>query len=110
MTFFYKITPVYFDICHTFIVRLSMVLINNVSSCLQPSSTRVLVASWTSLLHFLLSLAIFNRSSNGIPVHSPMLPIHLILGSLFSCSRCSALHDFSLQAISFFSHYVSKVW
>src|SRR6218665_664672 len=49
-------------------------------SCLQPSSIRGLVASWTSLLRFLLSLVFFNRSSNGIPVHSSMLSIHRILG------------------------------
>src|SRR6218665_33294 len=52
-------------------------------SCLQPSSIRGLVASWTSLLHFLLSLVLFNRSSNGIPVHSSMLSIQSILG--FPC-------------------------
>ena len=51
-----------------------------VLSCLQSSSIRGLVASWTSLLHFLLSLVFFNRSSNGIPVHSSMLSIHRILG------------------------------
>src|SRR6218665_1850557 len=51
-----------------------------VLSCLQPSSIRGLVASRTSLLHFLVSLVYFNRSSNGIPVHSSMLPIHRILG------------------------------
>src|SRR6218665_2408779 len=53
-----------------------------VLSCLQPSSIRGLVASWTNLLHFLLSLVFFNRSSNGIPVHCSMLSIHHILGSL----------------------------
>src|SRR6218665_285992 len=52
-------------------------------SCLQPSSIRGLVASWTSLLHFLLSLVFLNKSSNGIPVHSYMLSIHSILG--FPC-------------------------
>src|SRR6218665_2374506 len=51
-----------------------------VLSCLQPSSIRGLVALWTSLLHFLLSLVFSNRSSNGIPVHSSMLSIHRILG------------------------------
>src|SRR6218665_3802685 len=54
-----------------------------VLSCLQPSSVRGLVASWTTLLHFLLSLVFFTRSSNGIPVHSSMLFIHRILG--FPC-------------------------
>src|SRR6218665_3507828 len=44
-------------------------------SCLQPSSIRGLVASWTSLLHFLLYLVFFNRSSNDIPVHSSMFSI-----------------------------------
>src|SRR6218665_3767718 len=55
----------------------------HVLSCLQPSSIRELVVSWTSLLHFLLSLVFFNRSSHGIPVHSSMLSIHRILG--FPC-------------------------
>src|SRR6218665_3154358 len=53
-----------------------------VVSCLEPSSIRGLVASWTSLLHFLLSLVFFNRSSNDIPVHCSMLSIHRILGFL----------------------------
>src|SRR6218665_2371466 len=44
------------------------------------STIRGLVASWTSLLHFLLSLVFLNKSSNGIPVHSYMLSIHSILG------------------------------
>src|SRR6218665_500885 len=52
-----------------------------VLSCLQPSSIRGLVALWTSLLHFLLSLVFSNRSSNGIPFHSSMFSIHRILGS-----------------------------
>src|SRR6218665_1090936 len=54
-----------------------------VLSYLQPTSIRGLVASWTSLLHFLLSLVFFNRSSNGIQVHYSMLTIHRILG--FPC-------------------------
>src|SRR6218665_3112645 len=55
----------------------------DVLSCLQPFSIRGLIASWTSLLHFLLSLVFFNRSSNRIPVHSSMLSILRILG--FPC-------------------------
>src|SRR6218665_669450 len=55
----------------------------SILSCLQPSSIRGLVASWTSLLHFLQSLVFFNRSSNSIPAHSSMLSIHRILG--FPC-------------------------
>src|SRR6218665_1165488 len=51
-----------------------------VVSCLQLSSIQGLVDSWTSLLHFLLSLVFFNRSLNDIPVHSSMLFIHRILG------------------------------
>src|SRR6218665_1177097 len=58
-------------------------LVSDHLSCLQPSSIRGLVASWTSLLRFLLSLVFFNRSSNGIPVHSSMWSIHRILG--FPC-------------------------
>src|SRR6218665_4208481 len=54
-----------------------------VLSSLQPSSIRWLVASCTSLLHFLLSLVFFNRSLNGIPVHCSMLSIRRILG--FPC-------------------------
>src|SRR6218665_1847946 len=75
-----------------------------VLSCLEPSSIRGLVASWTSLLHVLLSFVFFNRSSNNIPLHSSMLFIHRIRGlPCFFCSRCSVLIDFFLQTISLFS-------
>src|SRR6218665_939813 len=72
-------------------------------SCLQPSSIRGLVASWTSLLHFLLSLVFFNRSSNVIAVHCSMLSIHHILG--FPCSLAPdvvpCMISFSIQSPSF---------
>src|SRR6218665_737278 len=72
-------------------------------SCLQPSSIRGLVASWTSLLHFLLSLVFFNRSSNVIAVHCSMLSIHHILG--FPCSLAPdvvpCMISFSGQSPSF---------
>src|SRR6218665_664919 len=71
--------------------------------CLQPSSIRGLVASWTSLLHFLLFLVFFNRSLNGIPVHSSMLSIHRILG--FTCFLAPGvvpcMISFSRQSPSF---------
>src|SRR6218665_1475208 len=74
-----------------------------VLSCLQPSSVRGLVASWTTLLHFLLSLVFFSRSSNGIPVHSSMLSIHRILG--FPCFLAPGvvprMISFSRQSPSF---------
>src|SRR6218665_152442 len=74
-----------------------------VLSCLQPSSIRGLVASWTSLLHFLLSLVFFNRSSNGIPVHSSMLSIHRILGFPCFLAPCvvPCMISFSRQSPSF---------
>src|SRR6218665_499201 len=59
-------------------------------SCLQRSSIRGLIASWTSLLRFLMSIVCFNRSSNGILVHSSMLSnVHPLnhLCPLFACSR-----------------------
>src|SRR6218665_3610358 len=72
-------------------------------SCLQPSSILGLVASWTSLLHFLLSLVFLNRSSNGIPIHSSMLSIHRILG--FPCflvpGVVPCMISFSRQSPSF---------
>src|SRR6218665_1291601 len=72
------------------------------STFLDPRVGRFMDKS-TPLSSVSLSLVFFSRSSNGIQVHSSMHVVHPSHPwfPLFSCSRCSALHDFFRQSPSF---------